>query len=243
MSFLEVKNLSKSYGKTEVFKDLSFNLERGKLLGLLGPNGCGKSTLLKILAGLLKDYQGSVIIDGSKPGPHLNKRIVYQPDFVCYPKWQTAKKLIAEHSKFFDNFKAEKANALLAQIGIDKNQKLQNMSKGMQEKLQIILAISREAELYLLDEPIAGVDPASRELILKIILDHLSEESLLIISTHLISEIEHVFDELIFLKDGNLLCQASADELRLSEGMSINEYFIKVFAHQDNEQIRYIGQS
>ena len=195
----------------------------------MGPNGCGKTTLLKILAGVLSDYDGTVTIDGHRPGPVSKSIVSYLPDAdFLNPEW-TARKAVKEYSRFFADFDASKAAAMVDFYGLSDSQPLSEMSKGMGEKLQIALIMSRRARVYLLDEPISGVDPATRDVMLEGILREFDPSSLLIMSTHLISDIEHFVDYALFMKEGSIILQGDADDLRATRGDSLDAIFRKEY--------------
>lgn len=225
----EVSHLSKHYGRAAALNDVSFAVQPGRLVGLLGPNGSGKTTLIKISAGLLTPSEGSVLIGGAAPGPATKAMVSYLPDRMALPADYRASDIIALYRDFYTDFDPAKANALLADLQVDKSQRIGAMSKGTQEKMQLCLVMSRAAKLYLLDEPLGGVDPAARDYILGTILHNYSEDAALLLSTHLIGDIERVLDEVIILKNGELLVQDETDRLREEKGMSVDEYFREVF--------------
>ncbi|MBP3399226.1 MAG: ABC transporter ATP-binding protein, partial [Erysipelotrichaceae bacterium] len=193
-NLIELSNLSKYYGKKPALQNVSLTLESGKIIGLLGPNGSGKTTLIKILNGLLKDIQGEVLIQGQKPGPSTKAIVSYLPDDDYFSDWMKAEDAIHLFKEFYSDFDENKAASLLERLSIDPKQRIKTMSKGQKEKFQLSLVMSRNALVYVFDEPIGGVDPAAREVILDIILNNYSEESLVLISTHLITDIEKIFD-------------------------------------------------
>lgn len=225
----EVHGLCKRYGKTLALDHAEFTVEPGKLVGLLGPNGSGKTTLIKISAGLLTADSGTVQICGSQPGPATKAVTAYLPDRMALPTEFKAADTIALYADFFADFDAAKAHAMLKDLKLQPGDKVSAMSKGTQEKLQLCLAMSRAAKLYLLDEPLGGVDPAARDYILTTILRNYSEDAALVLSTHLIEDIEKVLDEVIFLKDGTVLRQIGVDELREETGTSVDAYFREVY--------------
>ena len=229
MELLECKNLCKEFDKKPILQDINLKIPRGKIIGLLGKNGAGKSTLIKLMNDLLTPTSGEVLINGEKPGVHSKEVIAYLPERTYLDKEMTIKQAIQYFEKFYKNFDSNKAIKLLKDLSLDINTKISKMSKGMQEKLQLILVMSREAELYILDEPLGGVDPATRDYILDTILSNFSEGASVIISTHLISDIERILDEVIFVDQGKIILTSSADELRNKENASIDEVFRRYF--------------
>jgi len=226
---IEIKNLTKFYGHTPALVDVSLSLQPGKIIGLLGPNGSGKTTLIKILNGLLRDYKGEVLINGMKISDKTKAIISYLPDVNYLPSWTNAEGAIAIFRDLYEDFDEVKMRGLLEKLNLDPKQRMKTMSKGMKEKFQLCLVMSRNALIYILDEPIGGVDPAARELILKTILENYAPESMVIISTHLIADIEQIFDSVVFLKEGQVVLNDDLDTIRASKGMSIEEYFKEVF--------------
>lgn len=229
MKLLECKNLYKRFDGKDILKNVNLTVESGKIVGLLGKNGQGKTTLIKLVNDLLVPSHGEVLINGKKPGVDSKKIISYLPERTYLDKSMTVKQAIVYFSEFYDNFNSERAYALLEKLDLDVNQKLSKMSKGMQEKVQLILVMSREAELYILDEPLGGVDPASRDYILDTILSSFSEGASVIISTHLIADIERILDEVIFIDKGQIILTEPADELRSRENASVDEIFRRMF--------------
>lgn len=229
MELVEFKNLDKSFGNKEVLRDINITIPKGKIVGLLGKNGMGKSTLIKIINDLLTPTSGEVLINGKKPGVDSKKIISYLPERTYLDKAMTIKQVLKYFSEFYDNFDQKKASKLLKDLDLDENIKISHMSKGMQEKLQLILVMSRDAQLYILDEPLGGVDPATRDYILDTILSNFKEGASVIISTHLISDIERILDDVIFIQDGKIVLTSSADELRNREDASIDEVFRRYF--------------
>lgn len=226
---VEVTGLTKSYRSTPALRDYNLSLESGHIVGLMGPNGCGKTTLLKILAGVLSDYEGTVTIDGHAPGVATKAIVSYLPDADFLNTDWTAADAIRVYSTFFADFDADKAASMVDFFGLPTDRRLSEMSKGMGEKLQISLIMSRRARVYLLDEPISGVDPATRDVILDGILREFDPASLLIMSTHLISDIEHFVDYALFMKDGQVFLQGDADDLRATHGDSLDAIFRKEY--------------
>jgi len=228
-NLIELSHLSKFYGKKAALQNINLTLESGKIIGLLGPNGSGKTTLIKILNGLLKDIQGEVLIQGQKPGPSTKAIVSYLPDDDYFSDWMKAEDAIRLFKEFYSDFDENKAASLLERLSIDPKQRIKTMSKGQKEKFQLSLVMSRNALVYVFDEPIGGVDPAAREVILDIILNNYSEDSLVLISTHLITDIEKIFDEVVFLKEGEIVLHRNAEELRSETGKSVDELFREVF--------------
>lgn len=229
MELLECKNLCKEFDKTPILQDINLKIPRGKIIGLLGKNGAGKSTLIKLINDLLTPTSGEILINGEKPGVHSKEVIAYLPERTYLDKEMTIKQVIKYFEEFYKNFDADKALKLLEDLDLDLNKKISKMSKGMQEKLQLVLVMSRDAELYILDEPLGGVDPATRDYILDTILSNFSEGASVIISTHLISDVERILDEIIFVDQGKIVLTSSADELRNKEKLSIDEVFRRYF--------------
>ena len=222
MELLECKNLCKSYDEKQVLKDVNLKIPKGKIIGLLGKNGTGKTTLIKLINDLLTPTSGEILINGKKPGVESKKIISYLPEKTYIDREMKVKDAIKYFEEFYDNFDSEKAKKLLKDLDLDVNSKISKMSKGMQEKLQLILVMSRNAELYILDEPLGGVDPATRDYILDTILSNFSEGASVIISTHLIADIERILDEVIFIDKGQIIVTSSADELRNKENRLLN---------------------
>ena len=229
MELLECKNLSKYFDDKPILQDINLKIPRGKIVGLLGKNGAGKTTLIKLINDLLTITSGEVLINGEKAGVHSKEIVAYLPERTYLDKEMTIKKAIKYFEEFYKNFNPEKAFRLLKDLNLDIDTKISKMSKGMQEKLQLILVMSREAELYVLDEPLGGVDPATRDYILDTILSNFSEGASVIISTHLISDVERILDEVIFVDQGKIFLISSADELRNKENASIDEVFRRYF--------------
>ncbi len=229
MELLECKHLYKEFDNKQILKDINLKIPRGKIIGLLGKNGTGKSTLIKLINDLLTPTSGEILINGEKPGVKSKEIISYLPERTYLDKEMTIKQVIKYFEEFYKNFDTQKAIKLLKDLNLDINTKISKMSKGMQEKLQLILVMSRNAELYVLDEPLGGVDPATRDYILDTILSNFSEGASVIISTHLISDIERILDEVIFIDNGEIILTSSADELRKKEKSSIDEIFRRYF--------------
>jgi ABC-2 type transport system ATP-binding protein len=229
MAIIEINGLTKNFGSLTALDDISISLEPGRIVGLLGPNGSGKATLIKILNGLLQPTSGSVKIKGNAPGVETKKIVAYLPDRNALPDYMTTDQLIGMYADFFEDFDRVRAEAMLDDLGIDRKQAMKKMSKGTKEKLQLCLVMARRAGVYLLDEPIGGVDPATRDYILKTIISNYNEDAVVIISTHLISDIESVLDDVIFLKEGRVVLHKAADEIREEKGESIDGLFREVF--------------
>ena len=208
---------------------MDLSLERGKIVGLLGPNGSGKTTLIKLANGLLTPTDGHIMINGLEPGPATKKIVSYLPDRSFFNGHMTVNHLLAYYADFYRNFSTERALKMLDALEIDKSKRLNALSKGAQEKVQLVLVMSRDADLYILDEPIGGVDPAARDYILRTILSNYSENATVLISTHLITDIEQVLDHVIFLQNGQISLNASVDEIRTEYGKSVDTLFREVF--------------
>jgi len=226
---VEIKNLNKSFGSRKILKDIDLTVESGRIVGLLGKNGMGKSTLIKLICDLLTVDSGEILIYGNPVGVESKKVISYLPERCALDKTMSVKKVIRFYADFYDNFDIDKAMKLISDLDLDADQKISKMSKGMQEKLQLALVLSRNAELYILDEPLGGVDPATRDYILDTILSNFKEGASVIISTHIISDIERILDDVIFIDKGEIILSSDADELRQSENASIDEIFRRTF--------------
>ena len=226
---VKCSKLSKSYGEKEVLKDIDITIQRGKIIGLLGKNGMGKTTLIKLINGLLTPTSGEVLIDGEPVGIKSKKMISYLPERTYLDKSMTVQEVLKFFQEFYDNFDMDKALKLVEDLNLELNTQISKMSKGMQEKLQLILVMSREADLYILDEPLGGIDPATRDYILDTILSNFKEGSSVLISTHLISDIERILDEVIFLDRGKIVLESDTDTLRTKEKSSIDEIFRRKF--------------
>lgn len=225
---VECKNLSKSYGQKKVLENINLTIEKGKIVGLLGPNGSGKTTIIKLLNDLLSPTKGQIFIGGNKPGVETKKVISYLPERTYLNFSMTINELIEYFKDFYSDFDKERAYELLKRLNINPNDRLKTMSKGTKEKVQLILVMSRKAELYILDEPIGGVDPAARDYILDTILNNFDNNASIIISTHLISDVERILDEVIFIKEGKIVLHKPTDEIR-EDGKSIDAYFREEF--------------
>lgn len=229
MALIEIEGLYKSYNKLLALNNLNLSLEGGQIVGLLGPNGSGKTTLIKILNDLLKADRGSILIDGKNPSTETKEVVAYLPDRNSLPDYMKIKDLINMQADFFKDFDVEKANSMIEDLGINTNMRFKSLSKGMGEKVQLALVMSRKAKVYLLDEPIGGVDPAARDYILRTIISNYNPESVVIISTHLISEIESVLDDVIFIKNGEIVLHKSPDLIREEYAKGVDELFREVF--------------
>ena len=225
----QVSALTKFYGAKAALNNVTFGVEPGRLVGLLGPNGSGKTTLLKISAGLLQATTGQVWIDRQEPGPYTKAVTAFLPDRMALPTEYRVQDAVAFYRDFFSDFDTAKVHAMLADLKLEPGQRIGAMSKGTQEKLQLCLTMGRQARLYLLDEPLGGVDPAAREYILRTILCNYNEDAAVVISTHLIEDVETALDEVLLLKDGALLAHQNVDELREESGKSLDEYFREAF--------------
>lgn len=229
MTLLECRGVGKKIGDKRILDHIDLQIGRGKIVGLLGKNGTGKSTLIKLINDLLTPTEGEILINGKPIGVESKKRVSYLPERTYLDKSLTVEQVIAYFSDFYSDFDPAKARALLTDLSLDPGMKLAKMSKGMQEKVQLVLVMSRKADLYLLDEPLGGVDPATRDYVLDTILSNFNEGATVIISTHLISDIERILDEVIFLDQGKILLTANCDELRAKEQGSIDEIFRRMF--------------
>ncbi|SES78707.1 ABC transporter ATP-binding protein [[Clostridium] polysaccharolyticum] len=226
---LECKNLKKLYTACTGLQDVNLTLERGKIIGLLGPNGSGKTTLIKLINNLLVPTSGTIKIGGYKPGLETKSMISYLPDRTYLNNWMRISDCLNYFSDFYSDFDLNKAHDMLKRLNLDPSSRLKTLSKGNKEKVQLILVMSRQADLYCLDEPIGGVDPASRDYILETILSNYNENGTVLISTHLIADIENVLDEVIFLKNGCVMVHSSVDDIRMKEGKSVDSLFREVF--------------
>ena len=229
MPILECRDLSKRFGKTVALDNVNLRIEPGRVVGLLGPNGSGKTTLIKLANGLLTPSDGEVRIEGGAPGPKSKAIVSYLSDKEYLPEWMNARQLMDFFADFYADFDRARAEQMLARLGLDERQKVKQMSKGTREKVQLILVMSRQARIYLLDEPIGGVDPATRDYILDTIIRNYNPSASVIISTHLIADVEPVLDEVIFIQNGQILLQSSVDSIREEKGMSVDQYFREVF--------------
>lgn len=226
---LECKGLTKKYGDKCALNNIDLAIDRGRIVGLLGPNGSGKSTIIKLANGLLLPTNGGIYINGEAPGVNTKKIVSYLPERSYLSDWMKVSDIIKFFQDFYSNFNASKAYEMLKRLNISPEDKLKTMSKGTKEKVQLILVMSREAELYLLDEPIGGVDPAARDYILNTIISNYSENATVVISTHLIADIEKVLDDVIFINQGKVVMSAAVDEIREEKGKSVDDLFREVF--------------
>ena len=226
---LRCENLTKLYSNKVALANVNLTLESGKIVGLLGPNGSGKTTLIKIINGLLTATGGRVLIDGKIPGCETKKVVAYLPDNSYLNSWMTVRQIINYFIDFYEDFRPELAYEMLSHLDISPEAKLKTLSKGNKEKVCLILVMSRNARLYVLDEPIAGVDPAARDYVISTIINNYNKDATVLISTHLIADIEQVLDEAVFLKDGKVVLQKSIDEIREEHSMSVDELFREVF--------------
>jgi ABC-2 type transport system ATP-binding protein len=229
MAILECNGLTKRFGARFALSGVSLSVERGRIVGLLGPNGSGKSTLLKLCNGLLTPTAGSVTIDGAPPDIRSKAAVSYLPERTYLNEWMTVMQLLRFFGDFYADFRRDKAEEMLRSLNIDGRQRLKTLSKGTKEKVQLILVMAREARLYLLDEPIGGVDPAARDYILSTIIRNYSEDASVVISTHMIADVEKTLDDVVFLRDGQVVLSDSADALREKNGKSVDGLFREVF--------------
>ena len=229
MPILECKQLSKSYGKAPALENVSFAIEPGRIVGLLGPNVSGKTTLIKLANGLLTPDSGEILIDGAVPGRETHAVVSYLPERTAIPIWMSAGQLMDFYQDFYRDFRRQTAEEMLRHLDIRPTQRIRQMSKGTREKVQLIMVMSRSAKLYLLDEPIGGVDPATRDYILTTIISNYNPEASVILSTHLIADVEKVLDEVVFIDKGHLVLQSSVDQIREEKGMSVDALFREVF--------------
>ena len=229
MAVLECKDLCKQYGRMPALDHVSFAVEPGHIVGLLGPNGSGKTTLIKLANGLLTPTAGSILVCGTEPGVESHAQVSYLPERTAIPTWMSTEQLVDFYQDFYQDFRKEAAEEMLHHLGIQPRQRIKQMSKGTREKVQLIMVMSRAAKPYLLDEPIGGVDPATRDYILSTIIGNYNPEGAVMISTHLISDVEKVLDEVLFLNQGRLMLQSSVDDIREEKGMSVDALFREVF--------------
>jgi ABC-2 type transport system ATP-binding protein len=229
MAILECRELTKSYGRVKALDHVNLSIESGKIIGLLGPNGSGKTTLIKLANGLLTPTGGEILINGKKPGVESKKIVSYLPERTCVPLWSSVTQLINYYGDFYEDFDKNAAEEMLKNLNIDPKQHIKEMSKGTREKVQLIMVMSRRAKLYLLDEPIGGVDPATRDYILGTIIGNYNPEASVVISTHLIADVENILDEVVFINKGSIVLQSSVDDIRENEGKSVDALFREVF--------------
>ena len=229
MAVMECKGLTKRYSHVTALEDVSFSIAPGRIVGLLGPNGSGKTTLIKLANGLLTPTSGEILVCGTAPGKASHAQVSYLPERTSIPLWMTAAQLLDFYQDFYRDFRREAAEEMLTHLNIPLRQHIKQMSKGTREKVQLIMVMSRAAGLYLLDEPIGGVDPATRDYILSTIIGNYNPEAAVVISTHLISDVEKVLDEVLFINQGHLVLQSTVDEIREAKGMSVDALFREVF--------------
>ena len=229
MSVLTCNNLTKHYGHVTALDGVSFSIEPGRIVGLLGPNGSGKTTLIKLANGLLTPSSGELTVCGLRPGKESHALVSFLPERTAIPTWMSATQLLDFYGDFYQDFRRDAAEEMLQHLNISPRQRIKQMSKGTREKVQLIMVMSRAAKLYLLDEPIGGVDPATRDYILSTIIGNYNPEAAVVISTHLISDAEKVLDEVIFINQGRLVLQSSVDDIREEKGMSVDALFREVF--------------
>ncbi len=228
-TILECKSLTKKFTTLTALSNVNLTLERGRIIGLLGPNGSGKTTLIKLINGLLVPSSGNILVDGKLPGTETKKIVSYLPEKTYLPEWMKVSDTIEFFRDFYPDFDQAKAYEMLDRLHLDPSKRMKTLSKGTKEKVQLILVMSRKADLYCLDEPIGGVDPAARDYILNTIISNYNENATVLISTHLIADIEKVLDEVVFIKDGNVTLHSSVDDIRSKEGKSIDTLFREVF--------------
>ena len=229
MAVLECKDLCKNYGRAAALDHVSFAVEPGHIVGLLGPNGSGKTTLIKLANGLLTPTSGEILVCDTAPGKTTHAWVSYLPERTSIPTWMTTTQLLDFYQDFYADFRRDAAEEMLQHLNIQPRQRVKQMSKGTREKVQLIMVMSRAAKLYLLDEPIGGVDPATRDYILSTIIGNYDPEAAVVISTHLISDVEKVLDDVIFINQGRVMLQSSVDQIREEKGMSVDELFREVF--------------
>ena len=229
MPILECADLSKRFGSVQALDNVNFTIEPGRVVGLLGPNGSGKTTLLKLANGLLTPTGGEILIDGDAPGKVTRSVVSYLPDKPYLADWMKVRQLLDFFEDFYDDFDRDRAMEMLLRLNIGEDMRIKEMSKGTREKTQLILVMSRKAKLYLLDEPIGGVDPATRDYILDTIIRNYNPEAAVVISTHLIADVEQVLDDVLFIDKGRIVLQSSVDDIREERGMSVDQYFREVF--------------
>ena len=229
MPILECADLSKRFGSVQALDNVNFTIEPGRVVGLLGPNGSGKTTLLKLANGLLTPTGGEILIDGDAPGKVTRSLVSYLPDKPYLADWMKVRQLLDFFEDFYDDFDRDRAMEMLLRLNIGEDMRIKEMSKGTREKTQLILVMSRKAKLYLLDEPIGGVDPATRDYILDTIIRNYNPDAAVVISTHLIADVEQVLDDVIFIDKGRIVLQSSVDDIREERGMSVDQYFREVF--------------
>ena len=226
---MECMGLTKTYGRKTALDKVDLKIESGRIIGLLGPNGSGKTTLIKLACGLLSPTSGEIAIDGHAPGVHTKSVVSYLPDRMYFADWMRTRDLLRFFADFYEDFDREKAKGMLADLGVSVSDRLKTMSKGTKEKVQLILVMSRRAQLYLLDEPIGGVDPAARDFILSTIITNYNPEGSVVISTHLIADVENILDDVIFINSGNIVLCDSVENIRAKQDKSVDMLFREVF--------------
>lgn len=229
MPILECNELTKYYGHAQALNQVSLRIEPGRIVGLLGPNGSGKSTMMKLANGLLTPTSGEILICGQKPGRESHSQVSYLPERTAIPTWMSTTQLLDFYSDFYTDFQRDAAEKMLAHLKIAPKQRIKQMSKGNREKVQLIMVMSRAAKLYLLDEPIGGVDPATRDYILSTIIGSYNPEASVVISTHLIADVEKILDDVIFINQGQIMMQTTVDRIREEKGISVDAFFREVF--------------
>lgn len=228
-NIIEIKGLTKSYLNKKALNNVDLNLEKGKVIGILGPNGSGKTTMIKIITGILRQSKGDILVDGKKPGVYTKSVVSYLPDRNFLYEWMNIQDGINFYKDFYADFDENKAYELLKFMKLDRNAKISSLSKGMTEKLNLTLVLSRKAKVYVLDEPIAGVDPVARDQILDAIINNYDKESTMLITTHLVRDMENIFDDVVFLRDGEIYLTGNAEDLREEKGMQIDELYKEIF--------------
>ena len=229
-NIISVNGLRKSYGRKVVLDDISFEIEEGSIVGLLGPNGCGKTTLIKILTGLIKDHTGSVKISNEDIGAYTKSLVAFLPDTSYLPDWMKPTDAINYFADFYDDFDKDKATRMVTDFGLDPNQRFKTMSKGQQEKLSLILVMCRKAKLYILDEPLGGLDPAARSAILDLIMNNYAQDAAVLLSTHLINDVERIFDRVLMISKGKVVVNSHINEIK-EKGQSVEDVFKEVFSY------------
>lgn len=229
-NIINVKGLRKAYGKKVVLDNISFEIEEGSIVGLLGPNGCGKTTLIKILTGLIKDHTGTVKIGNEEIGPETKNMVAFLPDTSYLPDWMKSGDAIEYFADFYEDFDKDKAVRMVTDFGLDPHQKFKTMSKGQQEKLSLILVMCRRAKLYILDEPLGGLDPAARSAILDLIMNNYAQNAAVLLSTHLINDVERIFDRVLMISKGQVVVNSHIGEIK-EKGKTVEEVFKEVFSY------------
>lgn len=229
-AIIKAQGLKKSYGKKVVLDDVNFEIEEGSIVGLLGPNGCGKTTLIKILTGLIKDHTGMIKIANEEPGAYTKSIVAFLPDKSYLPDWMKPTDAIKYFADFYSDFDKAKAERMVREFGLDPAQRLKTMSKGQQEKLNLILVMCRQAKLYILDEPLGGLDPAARSAILDLIMSNYAQNATVLLSTHLINDVERIFDRVLMISGGKVIVNSHVNEIR-EKGQTVEEVFKEVFSY------------